>query len=78
MIDIQSVQHENLEESEMGALHAIHLNENALAAVRARMGTGPSLEDCTDCGESIPEDRRLAVQGCLRCIHCQTIFERKM
>lgn len=74
--EIESFQHSNLEESEMGQIHALHLNENAIAAVRKRMGTGPSLEECSDCGEAIPLQRRLAVQGCQRCIYCQTLQER--
>jgi phage/conjugal plasmid C-4 type zinc finger TraR family protein len=32
--------------------------------------------ECLDCGEEIPEARRAAVPGCLRCITCQTIWER--
>lgn len=36
-----------------------------------------SLEDCVGCGGSIPEPRRLAVQGCQRCIECQGYFEKK-
>lgn len=75
--DIESFQGENLEESEMGQVHALHLNENAIAAIRARMSTEPSLEECMDCGEVIPQARRLAVQGCLRCITCQAISERR-
>lgn len=26
---------------------------------------------CTDCDDPIPEPRRLAVPGCLRCIECE-------
>lgn len=77
MKEIESVQHSNIEESEMGQLHALHLNENAIAAVRAAMPTGASLEECVDCGEAIPLARRLAAQGCTRCITCQTIHERQ-
>jgi len=76
-IEVPSFQGENLEEGEMGQLHALHLNENAIAAIRARMSTEPSLEECMDCGEAIPQARRLAVQGCLRCITCQTVSERR-
>ncbi|EPN6724188.1 TraR/DksA C4-type zinc finger protein [Pseudomonas putida] len=36
-----------------------------------------SLEDCVGCGGSIPEPRRLAVQGCQRCIECQGYFEKQ-
>lgn len=30
---------------------------------------------CEDCDEPIPEIRRQAVQGCTRCIDCQTLHE---
>jgi len=75
MIEIESVQHSNIEESEMGQLHALHLNDNAIARVRAAMPTGLSLEECVDCGDKIPLARREAVQGCRRCIHCQGLSE---
>jgi phage/conjugal plasmid C-4 type zinc finger TraR family protein len=78
MNEIESLQHAAIEEVEIGQLNAQILNDNGIAAVRRRIATGPSLEDCTDCGESIPLARRIAVQGCLRCIHCQSVFERKM
>lgn len=74
---IDSVQHSNIDESEMGQLHgAIHLHLNAIDKVRASMKTGPSLSHCEECGEEIPEARRLVVQGCTTCIHCQTELER--
>jgi RNA polymerase-binding transcription factor DksA len=75
--DIESFQGENLEESEMGQVHALHLNENAIAAIRRRISTEPSLEECIDCGCEIPKERRLAATGCIRCIHCETAVERK-
>ncbi len=31
-----------------------------------------TLEFCAECGEPIPEARRLAVPGCRLCIDCQT------
>ena len=31
-----------------------------------------SAEFCAECGEPIPEARRLAVPGCRLCIECQT------
>ena len=34
-----------------------------------------SLKNCADCGEPIPEARRKAVSGCMRCIVCQEYFE---
>lgn len=74
---VESVQHSNIAEEEMGQLHAIHFSENAIAAVRARMPSGTSMEECVDCGKEIPLQRRLAALGCLRCIHCQSIHEVK-
>ena len=76
MIDDDFV-YDNEEESEMGQLHAIHLNMNAIAEVRRKLGAGPSLEECEECGEEIPKARQLAVQGCRLCIHCQTAKERQ-
>jgi phage/conjugal plasmid C-4 type zinc finger TraR family protein len=61
----------------MAQIHSIHLSENALARVRARMPQGPSRADCADCGEAIPLLRQQAVQGCMRCIVCQGLFERQ-
>lgn len=74
---IESQQHSNIDESEMGQLHALHLNENAIAKVRASMPKGPSLTVCEDCGDDIPVERQLAVQGCTTCIYCKTRREKK-
>jgi phage/conjugal plasmid C-4 type zinc finger TraR family protein len=30
---------------------------------------------CDNCEEPIPEARRLAVQGCIYCVSCQTVDE---
>ena len=76
MVDTD-LQHSNISEEEMGQIHSIHLSENAIAAVRRNIRTGPSLEECTDCGLDIPLQRRQAVSGCLRCIHCQTVYEHR-
>lgn len=61
----------NEEESEMGQLHAIHLNLNAVAAVRAKITSGPSYLNCEECGEEIPKGRRIAVPGCTMCTSCK-------
>ncbi|CDL80443.1 TraR/DksA family transcriptional regulator [Xenorhabdus cabanillasii] len=31
--------------------------------------------ECEDCGEPIPEIRRIQVIGCSRCVDCQSDFE---
>ena len=45
---------------------------DAVAAARARMPAGESLEYCATCGEDIPEKRRAALPGVRHCIACQS------
>ena len=73
---IDEFEYNNEDENDMSQIHSIHVHMNAIAAIRRNISTGPSLTECDDCGEDIPETRRVAVQGCTRCIHCQTLFER--
>ncbi len=49
-----------------------------LAAHRARVAncSPVSLAVCIDCGEPIPEARRLAAVGCERCIECQELADK--
>lgn len=56
--------------------------ERALAAQKQRAGlTGKTVEDsrvdCIDCGDDIPLNRRHAIPGCTRCIHCQEQCEKE-
>jgi phage/conjugal plasmid C-4 type zinc finger TraR family protein len=70
----------NEEEAEMGQLHALHINMNAVANVRnklAKQAQEPSLIECEDCGEEIPQARREAVPGVKRCIGCQNIIDKR-
>lgn len=73
----QILQGENFEESEMGQIAAIQINEDTvrrhLAAMDAR---GPSLSHCEECGEEIPEARRKAVPGVKLCIYHQEYLEK--
>jgi len=69
----------NEEEAEMGQLHAIHNNMNAVAAVRRKLeeqASQPSLEECEECGDEIPEARRLAIPGVRLCVFCKEKQER--
>jgi phage/conjugal plasmid C-4 type zinc finger TraR family protein len=75
-IEVDGIQNENLEEAEMGQLHAIHNNMNAIAAIRDRIGTGPGLSHCEECGDEIPDARRAAVGGVKLCVYCQEYLER--
>lgn len=46
---------------------------NVMASRTSSAKTMPvSAEFCAECGEPIPEARRLAVPGCRLCIECQT------
>ena len=76
MTEIESMQHSNIAEEEMGQLHGIHYALNAIAAIQRSMPAGESRVDCVDCGMKIPEARRLASPGCSLCIHCKTVSER--
>ncbi|THG81506.1 TraR/DksA family transcriptional regulator [Pseudomonas sp. A-1] len=50
--------------------------ELALNAQRAMADfSAPSLDECAECGEPIPEARR-ALGGVTRCVACQTLFEK--
>lgn len=68
------------EEQEQAQVNSLIQNANAVAAVQAALAkqrSQPSLSECEDCGEDIPEQRRLAMRGITRCIYCQGLFERK-
>ena len=45
--------------------------QEALARARGRQPTGESLRECAECGEPIPEPRRVALPGVKLCIDCQ-------
>ena len=49
---------------------------DAVAGARARMPAGESLQWCEDCGEGIPERRRIALTGVRTCIACQALRDR--
>ena len=70
----------NEAEEEMGQLHAIHNNMNAVAAVQrklAEQSARPGVSHCIECGEEIPKARRMVVMGVQYCAPCQEYFERK-
>ena len=45
---------------------------DAVSAARARMPKGESAQWCDECGEQIPERRRVAVPGVRTCVACQS------
>ncbi|NNM00793.1 MAG: DksA/TraR family C4-type zinc finger protein [Gammaproteobacteria bacterium] len=44
---------------------------DAVKQARQNLAGGPSLAECEECGEAIPEARRRAVPGVRRCVTCQ-------
>ena len=53
------------------------LIDDALKAHKLRTWTGNgSATECAICGEEIPEARRKAMPGCVKCIICQTEYEQ--
>lgn len=50
---------------------------DALAAARARMPSGAGLEQCEECGETIPLARRKALIGARTCVACQSVREKQ-
>ena len=49
---------------------------DAVTAARARMPQGESAEFCDECGEPVPEKRRLALPGVRTCVQCQAERDR--
>ena len=44
-------------------------------SVRAQLAQ-PGATECEDCGDQIPEERRLAAPWAVRCVYCQEVVER--
>jgi phage/conjugal plasmid C-4 type zinc finger TraR family protein len=76
MSDLDNVEYNNEEEAEVAQILSIQRNFAAIEEVRKRLGSGPSLSHCDECGEEIPKARQEAIAGCKLCIECQTYAER--
>lgn len=50
--------------------------KDAVIAARARMPSGEGLTECEDCGDPIPQARRLALPGARTCVGCQSLRDR--
>ena len=50
---------------------------DAVLAARARLPLGEGLDECEECGEDIPERRRLALPGVRTCVACQAERDRR-
>ena len=45
--------------------------KDAVLAARARLAAGKGADECDDCGETIPPNRREALPGARTCVTCQ-------
>ena len=45
---------------------------DAVISARARIPAGESADFCDECGEDIPEGRRIALPGVRTCVKCQS------
>ncbi|HEY8574235.1 DksA/TraR family C4-type zinc finger protein [Phenylobacterium sp.] len=45
---------------------------DAVSNARARLPSGEGTTHCVECGEEIPEKRRLALPGATTCVGCQS------
>jgi phage/conjugal plasmid C-4 type zinc finger TraR family protein len=50
--------------------------ESEVSRARSRLAKGQSLVNCQECGEPIPEARRLALPGVRRCVPYQSEADR--
>ena len=51
--------------------------DDAIKRARAQLPSGPSLSNCEECGDEIPEPRRQAVPGVRLCLSCQDQRDRQ-
>ena len=45
--------------------------KDAIARARSGLAAGESLSHCAECGDEIPQRRRLAIPGVRLCVPCQ-------
>lgn len=52
--------------------------DNAIDFARANLPRGDSLYRCLECDKTIPEKRRIALQGVKYCVDCQSARDRSI
>jgi phage/conjugal plasmid C-4 type zinc finger TraR family protein len=50
--------------------------KDAVERARSGLAAGPSLSHCAECGNEIPEARRIAIPGVRLCVPCQEAQDR--
>jgi phage/conjugal plasmid C-4 type zinc finger TraR family protein len=51
--------------------------EDAVSHARNQLPRGASLENCEECGKTIPPARREAVPGVRLCVACQSVHDKE-
>jgi phage/conjugal plasmid C-4 type zinc finger TraR family protein len=78
--DLEQFEYNNEEEAEIAQIRSLQLHQKAVGAVQQKLAEQrkyESLHECIECGDEIPEARRVAVKGCTLCIFCQQLEERR-
>ena len=75
MLDINEHNYESVDEAEQAQIHSIYYHLNQVAAVTSKLAQ-EGTEDCEDCGDEIPVERREVYPAARTCIYCQTARER--
>ena len=50
--------------------------KDAIDRAKSQLPSGPGLLHCADCGQEIPEPRRVAIPGVRLCVSCQELAEQ--
>ena len=57
------------------SIDAVIFVENQIELCKMLLPTGESLQNCVECGDKIPEARRMALPGVKTCISCQKLVD---
>lgn len=79
MNELERFEYNNEEEAEIAQIQSLRMNMTAVAEVQKKLAQQrkqPSAEFCEECGEDIPEGRRVAIPGVQLCVECQSLSEK--
>ena len=60
---------------DVAAINTQNILDELIYKVRSQLPSGVSLKYCFECGEEIPERRRLILPGVKYCVKCQQELE---
>lgn len=62
---------------DVAAINSQNLIDELIYKVRSQLPSGESLKYCFECGEEIPEKRRVILPGVKYCVNCKRGVETK-